>query len=197
MPNLVNSSQFTVHRILKTMNREPLTINRKSKGFTLIELLVVIAIIGILATFVVASFTSAQQRGRDSRRKADLDALKKALTLAKQDSAGASYYPFCTAAAPPCGLGATTPVLTAGTTPYIRAIPPDPAPGTCGASYSYYTGPSGCRTTNTCTDFRILACLENANDPNIAQARTKCPSPGGIENLPNPYAGTMYPVCAD
>ena len=189
MPTLkkVRSSQFAVRSSLF------------KKGFTLIELLVVIAIIGILATFVVASFTSAQQRGRDSRRKADLDALKKALALAKQDSAGASYYPFCTNPLIPCGfeVGGTTPNLTAGTTPYIRAIPPDPGGGTCGASYAYYTGPPGCRTTNTCTDFRILACLENANDPNIAQARTKCPSPGGIENLPNPYAGTMYPVCAD
>src|SRR3990167_4751352 len=68
-------------------------ISKVKRGFTLIELLVVIAIIGILATFVIASFSSAQGRGRDSRRKADLDAVKKALELAKADCTGGAYYP--------------------------------------------------------------------------------------------------------
>src|SRR3990167_8762783 len=62
-------------------------------GFTLIELLVIIAIIGILASFAIASFTSAQAKGRDSRRKADLDAMKKALELYKSDTTGGKWFP--------------------------------------------------------------------------------------------------------
>src|SRR3990172_9589302 len=76
----------------RTDNNQQLTINKR-RGFTLIELLVVIAIIGILASFAIASFTSAQAKGRDSRRKADLDAVKKALELNKSDCIGGAWYP--------------------------------------------------------------------------------------------------------
>src|SRR3990167_9847267 len=81
----------------RTDNNQQLTINKR-RGFTLIELLVVIAIIGILASFAIASFTSAQAKGRYSRRKADLDAIRKAGELAKTDSTGSKYYPSTTGA---------------------------------------------------------------------------------------------------
>lgn len=53
--------------------------SRKEKGFTLLELLVVIGIIGILVAIGTISYTAAQSRGRDSRRKADLENIAKAL----------------------------------------------------------------------------------------------------------------------
>ena len=43
--------------------------NKLKRGFTLIELLVVIAIIGILASVVLASFTTAQKQARDAARR--------------------------------------------------------------------------------------------------------------------------------
>lgn len=49
------------------------------RGFTLIELLTVIFIIGILATLILANFSRAREKTRDSRRKADMSTLKTAL----------------------------------------------------------------------------------------------------------------------
>jgi len=55
--------------------------NKHKRGFTLIELLVVVAILGLLATIVAVSLTSARARARDSRRVSDLRQLELALEL--------------------------------------------------------------------------------------------------------------------
>jgi prepilin-type N-terminal cleavage/methylation domain-containing protein len=52
---------------------------QKQKAFTLLELLVVIAIIGILISLGVASFSNAQKKARDSRRREDLKAVQNGL----------------------------------------------------------------------------------------------------------------------
>jgi len=48
-------------------------------GFTLIELLVVVVIIGVLATVVVVSLTSAQEKSRDAKRISDLKQIDLAI----------------------------------------------------------------------------------------------------------------------
>lgn len=50
-----------------------------NRGFTLIELLVVIAIIGVLSTVGLSTFTGAQMKARDARRRADLKAIQTAM----------------------------------------------------------------------------------------------------------------------
>ncbi|MFH1173466.1 MAG: type II secretion system protein [bacterium] len=48
---------------------------RKSKSFTLIELIVVIFIIALLASIISVNLMSARKRGRDNKRKADVNSI--------------------------------------------------------------------------------------------------------------------------
>lgn len=66
-------------------------LNRVKKGFTLMELLIVIAVIGILISIATASYSSAQKKARDSRRKGDLKAMQNALE--QYYSANSGQYP--------------------------------------------------------------------------------------------------------
>ncbi len=150
----VDRKSYIVNGKKKNIPDEPLTINYQ-RAFTLIELLVVITIIGILATFIVASFTSAQRKGRDAKRKSDLDAVRKALEFAKSDSIGGAYYPGCNLVNP-CPANSTLPLLA---TSYIKAVPTDPSSS---AQYSYA---AGCTTSYCATSYTLSACLENANEP--------------------------------
>ena len=63
-------------------------MHRNKSGFTVVELLIVIVVIGILATIVSVAFNGAQQRGRDTTRIHDVDAIATALTAigARRDS---------------------------------------------------------------------------------------------------------------
>ena len=61
------------------------------KGFTLIELLVVISIIGLLASVIFASLTTARAKGRDAKRLSDLRNLQTAVELYASDNSG--HYP--------------------------------------------------------------------------------------------------------
>lgn len=70
-------------------------IKRKSEGFTLLELLVVIGIIGLLVGLLSVSYSAAQKRGRDSKRKTDMKSLQDTLEQYYSNTTGPSFvYPI-------------------------------------------------------------------------------------------------------
>lgn len=58
-----------------------MSLSTTKRAFTLIELMVVITIIGLLATIGIVSYTRAQARARDGRRRADLKTLQQAVEM--------------------------------------------------------------------------------------------------------------------
>lgn len=86
------------------------------KAFTLLELLVVIAIIGILISLGVASFSNAQKKARDSRRREDLKAVQNGLEQYYADNNG-SY---------PIGNTMSIVIGVAGSDYFPAGVPDDP-----------------------------------------------------------------------
>lgn len=133
----------------------------RKKGFSLIELLVAISIIAILATIGLASYTSAQKRARDSKRKADLEQIRSALEMHRADE---NDYPTTAE-----GLAA---LVTAS---YIQVLPADPKASDYTYGYSSdgetyclgalleadETSTCGCSATPGCTEDDCSYCVEN------------------------------------
>ena len=160
LPKLVHSSQFTVHSKKNSVIREPITVNRRSwrLGFTLIELLVVIAIIGILIAAATVSYTKAQQKARDNRRKSDLKSVQQALELYFQQNGS---YPISNVNMQiVCGTAIDWGnSFTCNNITYMNPLPKDPTQ-TVPKNYWYFSSFSGAPVTYT-----ISANLENTNDP--------------------------------
>lgn len=150
------------------------------KGFTLIELLVVIAIIGILASIITASLSSASAKGRDAKRISDVHTIQLALEQYYNDN---STYP------------ATIYFTTSGTAPstamapYLTVVPTDPKTS---AQYVYYQESStvGC---STIVGFHLGALLEDSSNSALTQdvdsaptgvvgATTVCNAPTGYSS---------------
>lgn len=131
---------------------------RSKKGFTLVELMVVISIIAILSTIGLTVYTQTQKAARDSKKKGDIQEIRKAL---EQFYAATSSYPTTIG---PSNIDNPT-YFPEGN------VPKDPA----GNSYSYSQG--------TCSGaVKYVICstkLENGNGNNTAIANDPCSAVGG------------------
>ncbi|NTU73704.1 type II secretion system protein [Candidatus Roizmanbacteria bacterium] len=78
------------------------------KGFTLMELLVVIGIIAILVALGTVSYSTAQKKSRDSKRKSDLKTIQNALE---------QYYAICGSVYPTPGASKTVPTSISCSSP--------------------------------------------------------------------------------
>ena len=128
----------------------------KKRGFTLIELLVVISIIGILASIITVSLSTARAKGRDAKRIADIRSIQLSLEEYYNDN---GTFP----------MQLTTLVPT-----YINPLPVDP---TTGSSYLYVPlGASGCNgtTANPVAAYHLGAVLEQQNTA-AQQDTNTCP----------------------
>lgn len=120
--------------------------NKKKKGFTLIELLVVVSIIGLLSSLVLSSLMDARKKGRDARRKEDLQQLSNAIGLYQNDNNGVApmgppSVGWCTYISnPTSGLGAA---FQAALDPYIKPVPLDPTAHNSSGDYFYKNDGAG------------------------------------------------------
>lgn len=110
------------------------------KGFTLIELLIVIMILGVLAALITGNFFTSLKKGRDARRKGDLEQIQRALELYYEDK---KTYP------PALTFGSVLSDPVSGQI-YMQKVPNDPISGKV---YEYLSTDG--------TDYKLFACLEN------------------------------------
>lgn len=110
------------------------------KGFTLIELLIVIMILGVLAALITGTFFTSLKKGRDARRKGDLEQIQRALEMYYEDK---KTYPE------DLTFGSALSDPDSGKI-YMQKVPDDPISG---KDYEYLS-------TNG-TDYKLFACLEN------------------------------------
>lgn len=136
---------------------------KKNKGFTLVELLIVIVILGLLSTIGIGSFISSQKKGRDARRKADLESITRAMELYYNDN---DQYPGssggliqgCDGSA--CSWNQIWDDQSGGVT-YMVQLPTDPG----GSTYSYSAPADG-------SYYILYARLENTQDADIPAGPT-------------------------
>lgn len=115
-------------------------MKQRSLGFTLIELMVVVLIIAILGAMGLAAYGEATQSARDGKRKSDMETVRQALLLHRQENTA-----FVTAT----NFNGITSALSG--TYLSNPLPVDPR----NTGTSVYSGTSGGTT------FCICALLEN------------------------------------
>ncbi len=134
--------------------------SRVQKGFTLIELTIVIIILGVLASLISGNFLSSLKKGRDARRKADLQEIQKALEMYYED-----YKEY------PKSLPFGNSFAKGGKT-YMQKLPKDPIDPTC--RYRYLTD------IDAPNYYYLLSPIENTLDQSygVSQTGYKDPSTG-------------------
>lgn len=104
-------------------------------GFSLLELLVVLSIMAILITLSISSFTTAQRKSRDSKRKSDIRQIQGSLEQYysvcgyNYPTPASSFFSSINCPTPPLSIMPTVPLDPRQTTPYYCG--PTPSPSNC------------------------------------------------------------------
>lgn len=157
------------------------TAQKTSSGFTLMEIMVVMVLLSILTVMGLGSFRSARTKSRDTRRKADISNITRALEAYYNDVGkypaddgagqivGCNGSPDGTTAPSVCAWGGEW--KDAPGTYYMILLPADPATG---RQYYYDSDAAG-------SFFQLYTLLENNQDIDLAR--------GGSNNVQY-YSGT-------
>jgi len=133
---------------------------RHNRGFTILELIIVMAIMAIIASVLYSNFAGSLAKGRDSRRKQDLEGAAKALELFYGDFRS---YPNPTLnILPTWGAPFANPTNTAVI--YMQQMPVDPA----------YPDKTYCYISENGSNYKLYANLENLNDPKVFTTPVQC-----------------------
>ena len=170
---LVSGIRNTKYKILNTKYR-------KAFGFTLIELLIVISIIAILVAAASASWTNAQQKSRDGKRKSDLKGIQQALELYFQQN---RQYPDSSNGKILCP-GNPTPIewgkiFSCDSITYMNPLPKDPINS---SGYTYYFQSSVVLPAIVPLTYIISAKIVNEKDKDIKSVNLTCASQSGGYN---------------
>ncbi len=125
----------------------------KNKGFTFVELLVVITIIGVIFASGIVAFSSITIRSRDTRRRADLEAIRQSLEMCRSL---VGSYPSSIYDQGGLNCSVSGPVL-------MSTVPTDPKPSAnCDSEYVY--------TWNalTPTVYTLVSCQEAGGTYQVA-----------------------------
>lgn len=130
-------------------------LKKKSKGFTLIEVLIVVAILAILILMALFAYRTQIAKGRDARRKADLDRMQKAFEDYYNDE---GCYPS------PDEITSGFFICRGDFFTYFSELPCDPQNS---SNYNYfysYPGSENCKSW-----YKIYTKLENEQDSAITK----------------------------
>lgn len=116
-------------------------------GFTLMEIIIAMAIFAIVTGALLGNFFTSLTKGRDSRRKQDLDLVSKSLELYYNDH---KAYPL------KVSFPAWGTLFWDGTTTYMQKLPEDPKKA---SGYSYYYDSDA-----TGSLYKLYGCIENTKD---------------------------------
>jgi prepilin-type N-terminal cleavage/methylation domain-containing protein len=151
------------------LKKQKSSASNKSRGFTIVELLIVIVVIGILATLVIVTFSGIQQKGRDSQRKTDINAVTSHVSAYYAEK---GYYPTMA----DLNNAAWRAINTKGLDPEAlkdpKASSANIAAATSATAYGYTASGTGCDNTaassdtNPCSAFTITATLETGGSYN-------------------------------
>lgn len=135
-----------------------------TKAFTLVELLVAMTIIMVLTIVAVVNYGSVQKNARDSKRKSDLEKVRVALEMYRQDNDGC--YP-------------DTPVSDLVSSGYLDVFPSDPF------GYVYWydagSGSDSCSVEDDVVSYNFYAKMESSKNDmegvsqNVTVECDKCP----------------------
>ena len=133
-------------------------------AFTLIELLIAMIIISALSLLLIGNFMSSLTKGRDSKRKGDLNQLRQAVEMFYEDRRS---YPFEKGTEQNNLMDSSDYInsnmsfIVSGKT-YINRLPQDP---NSSFKYVYMTDAVG-------SYFRLFSCIENSNDTSEGVSQT-------------------------